>query len=133
MSTSQTQAILNYLSDGQERTVAEIHRACGYSRLNSRVSDLRKRGYVIVCEHHGGKGASAYSYRMLAEPDQGEQLTRRKGLASSATPEAHGPTQPGSPGSANIPVMIDEAVAPGVAELRNGDEVVAVLRLFEAA
>jgi len=44
---SQCAAILEVLADGEWHTVADIHRRAGYSRLNSRVSELRDRGHVI--------------------------------------------------------------------------------------
>lgn len=68
---TQNAAILDYLSDGQARTVREIHAACGTSRLNSRASELRKKlrasGYDLVCRRRPGvKVASdAYEYQIV--------------------------------------------------------------------
>ncbi len=45
-------------------TAAEIHRIAGSSRLNSRISELRKRGWVIECRHVGGNGPDAYLYEL---------------------------------------------------------------------
>lgn len=83
---SQTQRILNYLSDGQPHTVAEIHQACGYSRLNSRVADLRKRGFAIYCRSIPGKtGSEGYSY----------QLERAPGAIPGSVPRAERPHSSG--------------------------------------
>ncbi len=60
---SQNSDILAYLSDGEWKTVAEIHRACGFSRLNSRISELRARGHDIECEHIRGAGTGSHAYR----------------------------------------------------------------------
>jgi hypothetical protein len=47
---SQCGRILALLRDGEPHSMREIHRVCGFSRLNSRVSELRKvYGYVIDC------------------------------------------------------------------------------------
>lgn len=54
------------VSDGRWLTVPTIHRKAGTSRLNSRVSDLRKRGYPIEHRHVPGRsGAGAHQYRLL--------------------------------------------------------------------
>lgn len=60
---SQCEKILRVLQQGPA-TAAQIHRIAGYSRLNSRVAELRKRGYLISCEYVGGKGAEAYRYEL---------------------------------------------------------------------
>lgn len=64
---SQCDLIAAVLADGRWHTAAEIHQRCGFSRLNSRVAELRKRGLAIVCEHvkGAGLGAAAYRYRLL--------------------------------------------------------------------
>ena len=64
---SQTSDILAFLNDGEWHTVAEIHAVCGYSRLNSRVSELRERGHTVECEHirGAGTGSAAYRYRLV--------------------------------------------------------------------
>jgi len=46
-------------------TAAELY-ATTYTVVHSRIADLRKRGYVIECEHVGGEGAQAYLYRLLS-------------------------------------------------------------------
>lgn len=70
MRDSQAGRILYVLADGQFHTTSEIHRRAGSSRLNSRISDLRKQGKLIECEHipHRKNGANAYRYRWL-NPD----------------------------------------------------------------
>lgn len=56
--------ILLVLMDGGWHTTAEIHRRAGYSRLNSRVAELRKKGHAIECESVPGEtGARGYRYR----------------------------------------------------------------------
>lgn len=66
---SQTSRILSVLWDGKEHSVTEIHRRAGTSRLNSRISDLRKQGCVIECRRKPNrKGPSAYVYQLLSTP-----------------------------------------------------------------
>lgn len=68
---SQCAAILEVLSDGEPHTVREIHERAGYSRLNSRVSELRTRGHNIVCRHVPGcRGTDAYEYRLATLDEQ---------------------------------------------------------------
>lgn len=65
---SQCDLIAAVLKDGRAHSVAEIHRRCGTSRLNSRVAELRKRrGMIIECRHikGAGRGADAYEYQLL--------------------------------------------------------------------
>lgn len=47
-------------------TTAEIHRRAGFSRLNSRIAELRKRGYLIECRRIEGAapGPDAQEYRL---------------------------------------------------------------------
>lgn len=69
---TQTGRILAVLSDGQWHTTAEIHRRAGYSRLNSRIADQRKRGKAIECETVPGQsGAKGYRYRWTNAPEDG--------------------------------------------------------------
>lgn len=67
---SQCGKILGVLADGKPHLVSAIHRRAGYSRLNSRVSELRKRGYEIKCKHLDGRGtgSKAYAYQWLNAP-----------------------------------------------------------------
>lgn len=66
---SQCAAILDVLADRQWHTVADIHSRAGYSRLNSRVSELRDRGHEIECETvEGDRAVDRYRYRLVASP-----------------------------------------------------------------
>jgi hypothetical protein len=58
---SQNDRILAVLQDGQEHEMRDIHRVAGFCRLNSRVSELRKRGLTITCRREG----SSYYYRLV--------------------------------------------------------------------
>ena len=70
---SQNARILRALASGTWVTVAEIHRRAGTSRLNSRVSELRKQGYQIEHEKLPGKGGSlGHQYRLLNPPPPAE-------------------------------------------------------------
>lgn len=70
--TSQNGKILAALSSGTWRTVAAIHREAGFSRLNSRVSELRSYGYRIEHRTNPGapndRGSLRHSYRWLDAP-----------------------------------------------------------------
>lgn len=64
---SQASRVQEYLADGKERTIEEIHAACGTMRLNSRVAELRKkRGLNIVCRTVKVNGHRTYAYQLLA-------------------------------------------------------------------
>lgn len=69
---SQNARILAALASGRWRTVAAIHRDAGFSRLNSRISELRAHGYRIEHRHNHGPNASRgslqHSYRWLDAP-----------------------------------------------------------------
>jgi hypothetical protein len=45
----------------------EVHASVGFCRLNSRISELRSRGYVIECRRDG----DAYLYTLLSSPQPG--------------------------------------------------------------
>ena len=78
---SQCERILAVLADGKLHTTAEIHERAGSSRLNSRIAELRKRGWDIHYEFVGGVGPSAHAYRLIcAEADSSGST------ASAATP-----------------------------------------------
>lgn len=85
--------ILHRLEQGPA-TAAELY-ASTYSIVHSRIADLRRRGYVIECEHLGGSGASAHLYRLISSPQEaaGEPSDRRSPSvavegASSTSPAA---------------------------------------------
>lgn len=63
MSASQCDRVLAVLKDGRPHTMEEIHQFAGFMRLNSRVSDLRKRGHTITCDKAGG----VYTYQLHAD------------------------------------------------------------------
>lgn len=70
---SQNARILRVLADGKWKTTAAIHRKAGTSRLNSRISELRKYGYEI--EHGkvlGKAGPLGHRYRLINPPAQTE-------------------------------------------------------------
>ena len=58
---SQNDRILAVLQDGHEHEMRDIHREAGFCRLNSRISELRKRGHNIECRREGG----LYFYRLV--------------------------------------------------------------------
>jgi len=63
---SQNARILRALSSGRWVTTSELHRRCGLVILHSRVSELRKQGYVIEHETVEGKsGSLGHKYRLL--------------------------------------------------------------------
>ncbi len=66
---SQCQAILEVLRDGEFHSVRQIHAQAGYSRLNSRISELRKQGHAIECVRVPKlRGVDAYQYRLDTRP-----------------------------------------------------------------
>lgn len=67
---SQCDRILQVLKDERWHTPAEIHQHVGPLRLNSRVSELRARGYLILGEHVPGQpsGPDGYRYRLAGGP-----------------------------------------------------------------
>lgn len=64
---SQCDLILRVLRDGAWHSAAEIHQRCGYSRLNSRIAELRRRGHNIPPARRveGASGPEAYEYRLI--------------------------------------------------------------------
>lgn len=59
-SGSQCARVLSALADGEWHGMRDVHRVAGFMRLNSRVSELRGRGYRIECERRGND----YFYRL---------------------------------------------------------------------
>lgn len=92
---SQNSRILAVLADGHPHTTAEIHRIAGFSRLNSRIAELRKRGHVIECAYIGGTGPEAFEYRLqpssagteTATPPQ-EQVVDVKAVGNGNPPSS---------------------------------------------
>lgn len=68
---SQCERILAVLADGKLHTTAEIHERAGHSRLNSRIAELRKRGWDVKYEFVGGVGPAAHAYRLVCTEDDG--------------------------------------------------------------
>ena len=65
--------------------------------VHSRIADLRKRGYVINCEH-GGTGASSYVYTLCAGDPSGSLPSpsggpRSEVVAAADTPSSVSPAQ----------------------------------------
>lgn len=96
---SQNAAILEALGDGQWHTTAAIHTAAGFSRLNSRVSELRvKHGYTIEQRHVDGAGTGphAHEYRLVETSGAGNGTPA--GLYPGATADGASPfPAPGAP------------------------------------
>jgi len=61
---SQCARILGVLADGKEHEMREIHARAGFSRLNSRVSELRDKHFDIRCRKAGGR----YFYKLITGP-----------------------------------------------------------------
>ena len=73
---SQSTRILAVLQDGKPHSTRTIHALAGYSRLNSRIAELRSRGYVIDCFHVPGKtGSDGYGYTLVSEPARSTQAS----------------------------------------------------------
>ena len=86
---SQTARILGVLQDGRPHLVSEIHERSGYSRLNSRISDLRARGFVIECFHVPSKtGSEGYGYTLISEPSESAESEPCGLPPSSPSPRA---------------------------------------------
>lgn len=88
---SQCDRILLVLKDGEPHLVSEIHQRAGYSRLNSRVADLRKRGYDIQSYHLAGKtGSEGYGYQLYAGdsslPSSSDGVSGDAGTAAADNP-----------------------------------------------
>lgn len=94
---SQCAAILAVLEDGKPHLVSEIHARAGYSRLNSRVADLRKRGYDIQSFHLAGKtGSEGYGYQLCAGDGFLPSSPRdalRSAVGTDSDPDSESPAQ----------------------------------------
>jgi hypothetical protein len=65
---SQCSLIAAFLADGAWHTTSEIHQRCGFSRLNSRIAELRSsRAMVIESKRIEDipNGPEAYAYRLV--------------------------------------------------------------------
>lgn len=81
--TSQCDRILAVLADGEWHSVADIHAHAGYSRLNSRVAELRSRGHRIECDQHGegDRATDRFRYRLLGDTPTSSIPDRQQGSA----------------------------------------------------
>lgn len=95
---SQCDLIYSVLRDGLPHTAAEIHQRCGYSRLNSRIAELRsRRGLNIVCEHipGAGTGPDAYRYTLIGTSEPADATPGPSaGSDAPAPPESEQVTVP---------------------------------------
>jgi hypothetical protein len=62
---SQVDRILDVLKDGRWHTAAEIHQRAGFSRLNSRMSDIRFRRGIAYEHRTTGVGSAGSEYRLV--------------------------------------------------------------------
>jgi biotin operon repressor len=103
-------------ANGGWMSTAQIHRAAGFSRLNSRISELREYGYEIPSRHVEGKqGPHSTQYMLMAAPRA--ERPQGTGLTSSSLDRAQesylsSDAQSGrSAHSADIQLSIEEAAA----------------------
>ncbi len=92
---SQCSDILVVLADGKPHSVAEIHNRAGFSRLNSRVAELRSRGYDI---HHsligGTRQTERHIYRLISSPASGrDEVAAETATGSPVSPPPGEPAQ----------------------------------------
>jgi hypothetical protein len=77
-------------ANGGWMTTAQIHRAAGFSRLNSRIAELRGYGYEIPSRHVEGRvGPHGTEYRLTATPRA--ESPQGTGLTSSSLDPAQEP------------------------------------------
>lgn len=86
---TQVQKVESVLADGYWHTAEEIHKRCGFMRLNSRIAELRDpkgRGLNIECERIAGvpNGAGAYRYRLIPAATSEEAACDLAGPAASS-------------------------------------------------
>jgi hypothetical protein len=82
---TQCERILAVISDGREHTAAELYRTGCV--LHSRISDLRKRGYVIELSRADGVGAESFLYKLVATPEEATSAAVvSSGTAATAEP-----------------------------------------------
>jgi hypothetical protein len=92
---TQVQKVEAVLADGRWHTAEEIHKRCGFMRLNSRIAELRDpkgRGLNIECERIAGvpNGAAAYRYRLtpVATSEEAAGAARVARAEASFSPAA---------------------------------------------
>lgn len=109
---SQESRVAQVLLDGRWHTASDIHRRCGFMRLNSRIAALRKsRGWDIVCERIPGEkiGPNAYRYRLVGTSDDGGGDARGSGLIAPGSRLVNGVCDGASPPSSDAPVALQPA------------------------
>jgi biotin operon repressor len=75
-------------ANGGWMSTAQIHRAAGFSRLNSRIAELREYGYEIPSRHVEGRvGPHSTEYMLVAAP-RAERPNKGSGLTSSSLDRA---------------------------------------------
>jgi len=113
-SPSQNERILALLDSGREWEMRDIHREVGFCRLNSRVSELRKRGHVIECRREG----NLYFYRLVKlERDHECWVDESAGLAE-VTLRPDTPFIPTNPEFPGVPFPLTDSAdeSAGVSE-----------------
>lgn len=83
---SQESKVEAVLADGLWHTAEDLHKRCGFMRLNSRISALRDpkgRGLMIECERIAGvpNGAGAYRYRLIPAVSTSEETAGTDAVA----------------------------------------------------
>jgi biotin operon repressor len=104
---SQCARIVEFLSDCRPHSMQDVHRAVGFCRLNSRVSELRHRGYQIECRREGGdyiytlvslaESSPSEATSVTAAPDT-ELLVPPTGLDSASETSSSTPPGASNPG-----------------------------------
>lgn len=107
---TQYDRILEVLADRKQHTAAELYRTGCV--LHSRVSVLRKRGYVIEVSRADGVGAESYLYKLVSTPEEGTSASVLSSGAGTVT-EATGclTAEPPAPDSGQLNLW-DSAAAP---------------------
>jgi hypothetical protein len=104
---SQSARILAVLADGNPHLVSEIHARAGYSRLNSRVAELRTRGYVIESFHVGGKtGSEGYGYSLVSSPLPGGTVRSSPPLRRGSLTEPDAASTPSEVSSGQLSLLV---------------------------
>lgn len=117
---SQCDLIAAVLVDGRWHTTAELHRRCGFSRLNSRIAELRdprKRwGMIIDSRRIQGvrNGSDAYEYRFVGYRPGFD----RNGRIAATSEGGDGVRVPACPAPSSLPsgVPASAALSPEPAE-----------------
>lgn len=91
---SQCSRVLDVLREGGPKSIQEIHAKAGTMRLNSRISDLRKMGFLIAYYRRDG----LHTYELLDGAVQSPETSLTDGETVGA--RASGPLGEVSPGPA---------------------------------